>query len=53
MSHALKWALAAAAVAAIVSGLIVTMYRRERAAVPELVKHPERLDEMLDSTDDA
>jgi hypothetical protein len=53
MGHALKWALAGTVVAAIVTGVIATLYRRKRASVPELVKHPERLDEMLDPTDDA
>jgi hypothetical protein len=52
MDHTLKWVLAGAMAAAIVAGLIVTIYRRKRA-VPGIVKHPERLDEMLDSTDDA
>ncbi len=53
MGHALKWVLAGAAVAGIVTGLIVSVYRRRRTAIPEIVKHPERLDEMLDATDDA
>jgi hypothetical protein len=52
MGHMFKWVLGAVA-ATIVAGLIVTIYRRKRAAVPGIVKHPERLDEMLDSTDDA
>ena len=53
MSQALKFTLAGALAAAIVAGLFVAMYRRRRAADPGLIKHPERLDEMLDSTDDA
>jgi hypothetical protein len=53
MGHALKWALAGSAVIAVVMGVIATLYRRKRTAVPEVVKHPERLDEMLDPTDDA
>ncbi|HET7809416.1 MAG TPA: hypothetical protein VFL16_02470 [Steroidobacteraceae bacterium] len=31
----------------------VVRTRRRRAAVPELNQHPERLEQMLDETDDA
>jgi hypothetical protein len=48
----LKWALAGALATAIVTAALIARFRR-RSAVPEIVKHPERLDEMLDSTDDA
>jgi len=45
---------------AIVTGLLVALAlifavvrRRRQRNVPELNKHPERLDQMLDNTDDA
>jgi hypothetical protein len=53
MGLALRWALASTVVVAIVAGVIAILNRRKRAAVPEVLKHPERLDEMLDPTDDA
>jgi hypothetical protein len=34
-------------------GLALSRGRRRRDDVPELNKHPERLDQMLDRTDDA
>ena len=42
--------------AAVIAGLAtaaVLRARRRRAAVPELNRHPERLEQMLDATDDA
>lgn len=51
MGQLIKWGLAGA-VALAIAGALFAKYRRRRA-VPELIKHPERLDEMLDSTDDA
>jgi hypothetical protein len=43
--------------AAVLAGLVVGMVRRKNRriadATPELHKHPERLDQMLDPTDDA
>ena len=36
-----------------VAGMVRRRRRRSGDATPELHKHPERLDEMLDSTDDA
>jgi hypothetical protein len=41
-----------ALVAGVVAG-IVKRNRRRADATPELHQHPERLDQMLDSTDDA
>lgn len=43
------------AVGVLVSILLATLLARRRRdrAVPELNKHPERLEQMLDSTDDA
>jgi hypothetical protein len=45
------------AVGVLVSGLLVTAAlrakRQRRADIPELNRHPERLEQMLDATDDA
>ena len=53
MTRILVSTLVAAAVAGGVTWFIVARYRRRKAAVPELNRHPERLDQMLDETDDA
>jgi hypothetical protein len=45
--------LVAAVLAGFVTGLVMRARRRKADATPELHKHPERLDQMLDSTDDA
>lgn len=43
-----------ALLAGAIAGLVRRANRRRRAdATPELHRHPERLDEMLDRTDDA
>lgn len=43
------------AIGVIVSGLLVLALRarRRRRRIPELNRHPERLEQMLDPTDDA
>lgn len=43
-------------VAALAAGFVtrsIVRSRRKRSATPELHKHPERLNQMLDPTDDA
>jgi len=49
MARVLVILLAAAAIV----GVAMLMRARRRNEVPELNKHPERLDQMLDKTDDA
>lgn len=39
--------------AGLVAGMVRRKNRRTADATPELHKHPERLDQMLDPTDDA
>jgi hypothetical protein len=41
------------AAATIVGVVVLARSRRRRRDVPELNKHPERLEQMLDPTDDA
>jgi hypothetical protein len=45
--------LVLAVVAGFVTGLVRHSRRRKGDATPELHRHPERLDQMLDPTDDA
>jgi hypothetical protein len=45
--------LVAAIVVGFVTGLLMRSRRRKADATPELHKHPERLNQMLDPTDDA
>jgi len=45
---------AAVLVFALAAGIVnLVRARRRRSAVPELNQHPERLEQMLDETDDA
>jgi hypothetical protein len=53
MGQIFKWTLAGAVAAAVLAAALIARYRRRRSGLPELIKHPERLDEMLDTTDDA
>jgi hypothetical protein len=39
--------------AGLIAGMVRRKHRRNADATPELHKHPERLDQMLDPTDDA
>ena len=45
--------LVAVVVAGFVAGLVLRSRRRKADATPQLHQHPERLDQMLDPTDDA
>lgn len=45
--------LVAALAAGITLGFLARMHRRRKAGIPELNQHPERLEQMLDPTDDA
>jgi cation transporter-like permease len=45
--------LLAAVVAGFVTGFVMRSRRRKADTTPELHQHPERLDQMLDPTDDA
>jgi len=40
-------------VAATMAGVVVLLRARRKHEVPELNQHPERLEQMLDKTDDA
>jgi hypothetical protein len=42
-----------AVVAGFITGLVMRARRRKADATPALHQHPERLDQMLDPTDDA
>jgi hypothetical protein len=53
MGQLFNWTLAGAVAAVVVTAALIARFRRRRASLPELIKHPERLDEMLDATDDA
>jgi hypothetical protein len=53
MLRVLVPALLAALLAGLVAGIVRRRNRRSGDATPELHKHPERLDQMLDPTDDA
>ena len=41
------------AAAALIGAAVLARARRRKREVPELNQHPERLDQMLDETDDA
>lgn len=45
--------LVVAAIAGFLTGFLLRARRRKGDATPELHRHPERLDQMLDPTDDA
>jgi hypothetical protein len=53
MSRILIPVLLAAIVAGVVAGIVRRRNRRRGDATPELHQHPERLNQMLDPTDDA
>ncbi len=52
MLRVLATVIAGALAASLVAGAVLRT-RRSRVATTELCKHPERLDQMLDPTDDA
>ena len=45
--------LVAALAAGFAAGVLMRARRRRSAGIPELNQHPERLEQMLDPTDDA
>ena len=45
--------IVAALVVSAVAGVVIAIHRRRKAKIPELNRHPERLEQMLDETDDA
>jgi flagellar biosynthesis/type III secretory pathway M-ring protein FliF/YscJ len=53
MLRVLVSVLVAAVVAGFITVLVMRARRQKADATPELHKHPERLDQMLDPTDDA
>jgi hypothetical protein len=53
MGRALIFMLIAALLAGLWARSALQEKRRRQAQMPELNKHPERLDQMLDPTDDA
>jgi hypothetical protein len=48
-----RWLVLVLSVAAIAGVAILMRARRRRRDIPELNRHPERLEQMLDKTDDA
>ena len=46
-------AVVAALAAGLIAGIVMRARRRRAARIPELNRHPERLEQMLDQTDDA
>ena len=53
MGRAILFMLIAGVLAGLWARSAFTERRRQQAQIPELNKHPERLDQMLDPTDDA
>ena len=53
MGRALLFILIASVIAGLWARSAFKERRRQQAQTPEINKHPERLDEMLDPTDDA
>jgi Flp pilus assembly protein CpaB len=53
MGRVIVFILVAALIAGVVARNMVRARRLRKEATPEINKHPERLDQMLDPTDDA
>lgn len=53
MARLLVLAIVGAVMAGVVALAVMRANLRRKAQVPELNKHPERLEQMLDETDDA
>jgi hypothetical protein len=45
--------VAVGVLAVLLAAAVIVRARRRKSAVPELNQHPERLEQMLDETDDA